>query len=187
MILRGLWRLAKGDRAGIKEFGGSVDDFYASLAPLIAFPLVGALVTGLQVDWRTALLGLLARLCGVLVLPVLVYEFARLFGRKPLWLRTATALNWSFWVLLPVLLVGSFIGAILVQFGVTMETAELATLGLMGVYLFWYRWLVLRAGLALGGWQALLIVLVSTACIGLFVIIPVALGFGPDPAQLGHL
>ncbi len=73
MILRGLWRLAKGDAAGIKEFGGGLDNFYASLAPLIAFPLVGALVTAMQVDWRVAVLSFLARLCGVLVLPVLVY------------------------------------------------------------------------------------------------------------------
>ncbi len=187
MILRGLWRLAKGDAAGIKEFGAGLDNFYASLAPLIAFPLVGALVTALQVDWRVAVVSFLARLCGVLVLPVLVYEFARFYGREPMWLRAATALNWSFWALLPVLLVGAFLGAILAQMGLPMRTAELATMGVMGAYLLWYRWFILRAGLGLNGWRAALIVLVSGTLIALFTVVPVALGLGPDPAQLSHL
>ena len=187
MILRGLWRLAKGDAGGIREFGGGLENFYASLAPLIAFPLVGALVTALQVNWRVAVVSFLARLCGVLVLPVLVYEFARFYGREPMWLRTATALNWSFWVLLPVLLVGAFIGGILAQIGLPMRAAELATLGIMAVYLLWYRWFILRAGLALNGWRAALIMLVTGALIALLTAIPVTLGLGPDPAQLSHL
>ncbi|HUM09157.1 MAG TPA: hypothetical protein VLT37_09840 [Acidocella sp.] len=187
MILRGLWRLAKGDAGGIREFGGGLDNFYASLAPLIAFPLVGALVTALQVNWRVAVVSFLARLCGVLVLPVLVYEFARFYGREPMWLRTATALNWSFWALLPVLLVGAFIGGILAQIGLPMRAAELATLGIMAVYLLWYRWFILRAGLALNGWRAALIMLVTGALIALLTAIPVTLGLGPDPAQLSHL
>lgn len=187
MILRGLWRLAKGDAGGIREFGGGLDNFYASLAPLIAFPLVGALVTALQVNWRVAVVSFLARLCGVLVLPVLVYEFARFYGREPMWLRTATALNWSFWALLPVLLVGAFIGGILAQIGLPMRAAELATLGIMAVYLLWYRWFILRAGLALNGWRAALIMLVTGTLIALLTAIPVTLGLGPDPAQLSHL
>jgi hypothetical protein len=48
MIMRGLWLLARGRRAGIAEFGNSTDALAASLAPLIAFPLVGAAVAGLQ-------------------------------------------------------------------------------------------------------------------------------------------
>ena len=187
MILRGLWRLAKGDAGGIREFGGGLENFYASLAPLIAFPLVGALVTALQVNWRVAVVSFLARLCGVLVLPVLVYEFARFYGREPMWLRTATALNWSFWALLPVLLVGAFIGGILAQIGLPMRAAELATLGIMAVYLLWYRWFILRAGLALNGWRAALIMLVTGTLIALLTAIPVTLGLGPDPAQLSHL
>ena len=42
MILRGLLLLARGGRAGMKEFDNSADALAASLAPLIAFPLVGA-------------------------------------------------------------------------------------------------------------------------------------------------
>ncbi len=104
-----------------------------------------------------------------------------------MWLRAATALNWSFWALLPVLLVGAFLGAILAQMGLPMRTAELATMGVMGAYLLWYRWFILRAGLGLNGWRAALIVLVSGTLIALFTVVPVALGLGPDPAQLSHL
>ena len=38
MILRGLLMLAKGDKAGLDEFGNSLEAFTASLAPLIASP-----------------------------------------------------------------------------------------------------------------------------------------------------
>ena len=187
MILRGLWRLAKGDAGGIGEFGGGVENFYASLAPLIAFPLVGAAATALQGNWRVALVGFIARLCGVLVLPVMVYEFARIYQREPLWLRTATALNWSFWVLLPVMVVGAFIGGILAQAGLSMVQAEYVTLGIAGLYLLWYRWFTLRAGLAVNGWRAALIVAVSGVLVGMFTALPILLGLGPDPAQLSHL
>ena len=90
-------------------------------------------------------------------------------------------------MLLPVLLVGAFLGAILAQMGLPMRTAELATLGIMAAYLLWYRWFILRAGLALNGWRAALIILVSGALIALFTVIPVALGLGLDAAQLSHL
>ena len=180
MILRGLWRLAKGERAGIGEFGGELDHFYASLAPLIGLPLAGALVLALHGAWQMALVGFFSRLVAVLLLPVAVYEFARLFGREPFWLRTATALNWSFWMLFPALLVASFIGAILAQCGLALAPAELLTVALMVLYLLWYRLFALSAGLGLGYWQAGVILLVSSAAMAVATVLPILLGFGPD-------
>ena len=98
MILRGLLLLARGQKSGIKDFGNSADGFTASLAPLIAFPLVGAGISALGGQWQLAAIGLLSRLCAVLALPLITYEFARRTGREALWLRTATALDWSFWL-----------------------------------------------------------------------------------------
>ncbi len=182
MILRGLWRLAKGERAGIGEFGGELDHFYASLAPLIGIPLAGALVTALNGDWAPALVGFLSRLVAVLLLPVAVYEFSRLFGREKFWLRTATALNWSFWMLFPALIVAAFIGAILAQFGLTMELAAAATLVLMGLYLFWYRLFALSAGLGVNYWKAGIIVVVSSAAMVIAAELPALLGLIPNMA-----
>lgn len=180
MILRGLWRLAKGERAGIGEFGGELEDFYASLAPLIGLPLAGALLLALHGAWQLALVGFLSRLVAVLLLPLAVYEFARLFGRETFWLRTATALNWSFWMLLPALLVASFIGAILAQCGLALMPAELLALGLMALYLLWYRLFALAAGLGLTYWRAGLIVLVSGLAMGIVTVLPSLFGLGPE-------
>ena len=178
MIMRGLWRLARCERGGITEFGGELDHFYASLAPLIGIPLAGALVMALHGQWQQAVVGFLARLVAALVLPLAVFEFARLFNREKHWLRTATALNWSFWVLFPALLVAAFIGAILAQCGVPMTWAELITLGLVGLYLLWYRLFALAAGLGVKYWQAGLILIVSSAAMAAVTILPYIFGLG---------
>jgi hypothetical protein len=179
MIMRGLWRLAKCERAGISEFGSDLDHFYASLAPLIGIPLAGAFVTALHGDWQQALVGFLARLVAVLVVPVAVYESARLFRRESLWLRTATALNWSFWMLFPALLVSAIFGAILAQCGLGMMVAELLTVAMMMLYLMWYGLFTLSAGLGLNFWQAGMIMLVSSAAVGVVSVLPNLLGLGP--------
>ncbi len=172
MILRGLWRLTRLDRAGIGEFGGTLDHFYTSLAPLIAFPLAGALLAALQGDWRVASIGLLSRLVAVLALPAIIYEFARLFGREAYWLRAATILNWSFWMFLPALLLASLIGGIIVQAGQNMQVGEGVTLLLAGIYMLFFRVFALSAALGLRAWQALLIVLASSIAISLALTLP---------------
>ena len=163
MILSGIAKLARGNAKGADEFSGTPEAFTASLAPLIAFPLVGAIVTGFAGSWKLAVLGLLSRLCAVLVLPVLTYEFSRLFNRQAHWLRTATALNWCFWLVLPAVLVGAMLGSVAVQCGLAMQWVELAVLGVVGFYLLWNRWFVLKSGLQINGWRAALILLATLA------------------------
>ncbi len=166
MILRGILRLARGDKAGIMEFGNTVDSFTASIAPMIAFPLVGAGFSIYGGQWQLAIIGLLSRLCAVLVLPVITHEFARRTGREKLWLRTATALNWSFWILIPALFVAAFLGALLTEAGLAMQSAEYVAMGFMGGYLLWFHWFIVRAGLGLSQIQAALLVALSSAAIG---------------------
>ncbi|MDD2796045.1 hypothetical protein [Acidocella sp.] len=173
MILRGLFMLARGQKAGINEFSGSMDAFTASLAPLIAFPLVGAGISALNGQWAFALLGLFSRICAVLVLPVIVFEFARWTGREALWMRTATALNWAFWMLLPVLFAAAFVAAVLMEFGLAMLPAEIGVLGLAGLYLLWYHWFIMRAGLSLSGLQALGLLLFSSLVVAAVSAAPV--------------
>ena len=129
MILRGLLMLAKGDKAGLNEFSNSLESFTASLAPLIAFPLVGAGISVAAGQWQIAIIGFLSRGCAVLVLPVMTYEFARRFGRESLWPRTATALNWSFWMVVPMIFISAFAGALMVQAGLTPLQAITAATG----------------------------------------------------------
>jgi len=165
MILRGLLLLARGKPSGIAEFGNSLDGFTASLAPLIAFPLVGAVVTVLGGQWQLAIIGFLSRLSAVLVLPVITYEFARRTGREALWLRTATALDWSFWILLPLLCVAALAGALFVEAGLPLDAGGYVALAIMVGYLLWYRWFILRAGLGINRLQAALLLGVSSLAI----------------------
>lgn len=172
MILPGIAKLARGNAKGADEFSNTPESFAASLAPLIAFPLVGAVITALSGDWKMAMLGFLSRLCAVLVLPVLTYEFAKIFGRKGQWLRTATALNWCYWLVLPAVLVAAILATVAIQFGLPMQRMELGMFGLVGLYLLWNRWFVLKSGLQINGWRAALILLVIIVLTAIFSFLP---------------
>ena len=164
--------LARGRADGIKEFGNSSDAVAASLGPLIAFPLVGAAYTALNGQPEFAALGFFSRLCGVLALPLITYEFDRLVRREAEWMRTAAALNWSFWMLLPALLVAAALGAMAVAAGLSQTAAEHAALALLILYLLWYQWFIVRAGLRPGAARAVLLVLLNSAAISLFSVAP---------------
>jgi hypothetical protein len=167
MILRGLFLLAQGKPSGMREFDSSADAFYASIAPLIAFPLVFDGVSVANGQWQAGILGFLGQLCAVLALPVIIQAFAQATGREALWLRTAVALGWSFWIILPAGLIAGFASAALVAAGMGQNTGAILVLGLVAGYLLWYRWFILRAGLGLGIWQAAILVGLTSAAIGL--------------------
>lgn len=184
MILRGLWLLARGRRAGMKEFESSADGFTASLAPLIAFPLVGGALSVLSGDWQSGVISFLARFCAVLALPLIVQEFARRTGREALWLRTATALDWSFWLLVPMLFVAALAGSLLVELGLPMTQAEHAAFGLIGLYLLWLHWFILRCGLELRVLPAVALVAVSSVAIGLLTMGPMLIDLATGHVQI---
>ena len=91
--------VARGRAEGIDQFAGTSQGFLASLAPLIAFPLVGTFLLLLDGDGAPAITDLLATLAVLLAPPVLSFELARLWGRQARWLRFATAFNWCQWLL----------------------------------------------------------------------------------------
>lgn len=176
-ILRGILLLARGRATGIAEFGNTSDALAASLAPLIAFPLVGSAMIAMNGQPALAGLAFLSRLCGVLVLPVITQFYAKLTGRQEFWLRTATALNWSFWILIPILLVAAFLGAMLVTTGLSEIRAEEIVIVLLAAYMLWLHWFIVRTGLRLSVWLAVGLVLSTNCAIGL-------LTFGPDLVDL---
>jgi len=177
VILRGVLLLARGRAAGIAEFANSADGLTASLAPLIAFPLVGAGQTALNGQPEAAIIGFLARLSAVLALPVITYHFAKACGRDRLWLRTVTALDWAFWLVVPLLLAAALVGVTLVKAGLSIPDAEVAALGAMLAYVFWLHWFILKAGLQLNAWQALLLAVLNSAAIGVLTDGPVLIGW----------
>jgi hypothetical protein len=177
MIVRGLWLLARGRRAGVKEFENSLDGFAASLAPLIAFPLVGAAVAVMQGAWQEGVIDLLSRLCAILAVPVIIHEFARRTGREAWWLRTITALDWSFWVVVPLLVVASIGGALLVTAGLPLHSAAAVMMGVCAGYLLWLHFIIVRAGLGVTNRQAVLVVAAMSAAILFCSIGPLALDY----------
>lgn len=171
-IVRGLLRLAKGDAGGIREFGNSTVAFSASLAPLLAFPLVGAGLFGLEGHWRLALVMLLSRVSGVLMQPVITELAARRFSSAATWLMTSTALNWSVWLIFPLILVGVVATDGLVLLGLPQAEAVGIAVALIFLYLLWFQWFILHIGLRLNRWWALALVIAMNAAITLVYILP---------------
>ena len=125
-ILLGIARLARGNAEGFNQFGATTEAFLASLAPLVAFPLVGGLLMLANGGGLAAIGDLLATLCALLAPPVLSYEVARLWRREGLWLRFAVAFNWCQWAI-PIAAV-----ALLTGFGVLIARG-VVTIGIVCV------------------------------------------------------
>jgi hypothetical protein len=142
----------------MQQFGTTHDAFLASLAPLIAFPLVGGVLLLLDGGGLAALSELMATLCALIAPLVLSFEVARLWHRQDFWLRFATAFNWCQWVI-PV--VGSLL---LLAFGVLAALGLPRPVARIGVVLalasngLWLHWFLARHGLGLSRWRAVLMV-----------------------------
>jgi hypothetical protein len=158
-IVLGIVRLARGHSDGIRQFGATREAFLASLAPLIAFPLVGGVLMLLGGGGLAAVSDLLATLCALLAPAVLSFEVARLWGREAAWLRFATAFNWCQWVIPVVGSVLLLVLAFLAGLGLPRELARLAVLFGIIAYGLWLHWFVTRHGLGLSGPRAALAVL----------------------------
>ena len=158
-IVVGIARLARGRPDGLAQFGATRDAFLVSLAPLIAFPLVGGVLMVLGGGGRGAITGLLATLCALLAPLVLSFEVARLWGREAAWLRFATAFNWCQWVIPVIGSVLLVVLGMLIGLGLPREYARAgAVLGII-IYGLWLHWFVARHGLGLSGLRAAVLVL----------------------------
>lgn len=158
-IARGILRLATGHADGLVQFGNTTEAFLASLAPLVAFPLVGTALMLFEGGGVEAVANLLATLCALLAPPVLSFEAARLFGRADRWPRFATAFNWCQWVIPIVAVVLMLLSGMLMAVGLPDDAAlSVVVLGL-AAYGLWLHWFLARHGLALTGGRAALLVL----------------------------
>ena len=162
--------LARGRPEGMARFGATPQAFLASLAPMVAFPLVGFLIL---LGSGRGLLGfsaLLVSLVAQLAPPVLSYALAAQWGRADRWLRYATAFNWCQWAI-PAVALGMMVG---LQVGMSFGLGESAAFRLLGVgligYGLWLNWLLARHGLALSpGRAAALVALVNVGAVGLLL------------------
>jgi hypothetical protein len=171
-VLRGIVRVARGRADGIDQFAGTSQGFLASLAPLIAFPLVGTFLLLLDGGGEPAITDLLATIAVLVAPPVLSFELARLWGRQANWLRFATAFNWCQW-LLPLLAAVLLVAlGTLLRAGLSEHVATVALVLGLGGYALWLHWFLARHGLALSGFRAALLVLAINFGTALLVLAP---------------
>lgn len=172
----GIMRVALGQVDGLAQFGGTVQSFLSSLAPLIAFPVAGSLIELVRDGVMTALATLLLGLILQLAPQVISHALAVRWQREDRWLHYATAYNWSFWAL-PL-----FAVAMTVAFGVAIGMGMpdwMAANGWMiglGLYSLWLHWFVGRNALELSRLKAGLLVVLVNAGTLLLVLGPAQLG-----------
>lgn len=177
-ILLGIIRVACGRADGIARFGATREAFLASLAPLLAFPLVGGVLLIAGGAGREGAAQLLATLCALLAPPVLSFELARLWDRRAAWPRFATALNWCQWVIPVVAVVLLGILAPLLSIVLAERIAVAVTVGAIGCYALWLHWFLARHALALSRPRAAALVAIVNLGTALLVLGPALLA-GP--------
>jgi hypothetical protein len=177
-IAHGVARIARGRADGMQQFGATRDAFLASLAPLIAFPLVGGVLMLLDGGGLAALSDLMATLCALIAPLVLWFEVARLWRRQQFWLRFATAFNWCQWVIpvVGILLLLSF--GLLAALGLPNPVARGGVVVALVSYGLWLHWFLVRHGLGLSRLRALLLVVGVNIATWLLVV-------GPHVVTLG--
>jgi hypothetical protein len=171
-IVVGVMRLARGRADGFLQFAATREAFLASLAPLLAFPLVGGVLMLLGGGGLTALADLFAAICALVAPPVITFEIARLWGRQAAWLRFATAFNWCQWAI-PIL--GSLLLlslGMLITLGMPRQLARMLVVFGLVAYGLWLHWFLARHGLGLSRLRAALLVVGVNAATVLIVLGP---------------
>jgi hypothetical protein len=158
-VLVGILRVARGRADGIACFGASPQAFLSSLAPLLAFPFVGAILAIFSEGPKRALTGLAVTLCALLTPAVLSFELARLWKRQEAWLRFATAFNWCEWIL-PVLACVVMVPlSLAMAAGMDETAASLVLAGCLASYGLWLHWFLARKALGLSVLRAVTLVI----------------------------
>ena len=159
--LLGMIRLARGRVDGLAQFGDTPQAFLASLAPLLAFPIVGALLLLATVGVGRAVGTLLVTLVAQLTPPVLSHALARSWGREALWLRYATAFNWCQWALPLAAMALLIVLQVAISLGLPGDAADTALLLGLAAYGLWLNWLLARHGLSLSPGRAAALVAIT--------------------------
>jgi hypothetical protein len=171
-ILRGIVLLCRGRVAGFAEMGTGPDAFLSSLAPLIAFPLVGCVLMVAGGKTADAVADFLATLIALLGPPVLSQAIAQRWARGERWFRFATALNWCQWALPLLGAVLVLVAGFMVEAGVPMRTSVILLCCVLLAYAFWLQWFLARRGLDVSGLRAAGLVLTVNLLTLILVAVP---------------
>ncbi len=181
-VVRGLLLLARFDASGFRHLGGGAQDVLASLAPLLAFPLVFGVLALLGGGDAHDLAALPAAVA-LLLLPLVASEtMARRWARDAQWGRFAVAFNWSLWTTTLATLVVFLLAGLLAGAGLPQRPLAIAALLVVLAYQFGLHWFLAYRGLDLSPGRAALLVVVidalTTALLLLFLLLEQAFQFG---------
>jgi len=153
-VIRGIYRLARFRPEGFAEFLATRQGFLNSLAPLIAFPLVGGLLMLVSGGGAAVLTDLLATLVALLGPAVISAALAERWGRGEAWLRFGVAFNWAQWAV-PVVAIGLLMAAgVLRRLGLGEPQAAIVVLFAIAGYGLCLHWFLVRYGLGLSRGRA---------------------------------
>ena len=158
----GVVRVAVGRADGLAQFGTTVPSFLNSLAPLLAFPIAGAVIEALRDDWSGAVALVLVTLVVQLSPLILSHSIAVRWKVGERWLQYATAYNWCFWAVPMAAALITLCFAVAIGAGLPSTLAAQAVLGAIGLYRLWLDWFLVRHALGLSvGRSVLMVVLVN--------------------------
>jgi hypothetical protein len=170
--LRGIARLVRFHADGFADFTATPTGFLNSLAPMLAFPLVGGVLLLLSGAPRAAVVVVLGNLVGLLSPAVLSHLLAQLWRREAQWLRFVVAYNWcqAAMTLVAVILVVAMLAA--ARTG--SAALDLVALTVMGLAIYWLvlSCFLVSRGLNLSWWRAVLFVVLLTLGTGVLVLGP---------------
>ena len=172
-VFRGFVRLARFRPEGFAYFSGTHAAMLNSLAPLLAFPLVGGALLLFRGGGIGAASDLLATVVALLAPLLIAHALAMRWGRGDAWLRYAAAFNWCQWAL-PVAAVFMLVamGIIMRITGMAQNVAAMAFLaGLVGYGLALHYFLA-RNGLGLSVGRSVACVAAMNLGTGLLVLGP---------------
>lgn len=171
-IVRGVLLLARFRVSGLALFGGGVADLLNSLAPLLAFPVVLALLLLLDGAGGEALADLLSLVVALLAPLVISQALAVKWSRDDRWLRYAVALNWCQWALPPIAMAILVAFSLLAGLGLPQQALVPGSLLCVGGYALALHWFLARRGLDLTRRQATLFVVAVNAGTGALMLLP---------------
>lgn len=184
-LLGGLARLATFRTEGFAAVAGTSQAFLNSLAPLLAFPLVGAMLGFLNGDGVVALGDLLSTVVALMAPPVLSHAFAKAWRVQDAWLRYAVAFNWCQWAVPVAGFALLLLAGIAVHAGVSVPVAGVAWLLVLLGYGLSLHFFLARRGLGLSRGRTLVLVLVVNLVTGVVVVGPRLLAGGSLRQMLG--
>ena len=168
----GLLRLATFRAEGFAGFAGTRQAFLNSLAPLLAFPLVGAALGALQGDGLAALGDLLSTIVALLGPAVFSHLLARRWGVEAAWLRYAVAFYWFQWAVPLAGFALLLVAGVAVRAGAPVWDAGAVWLLVLLGYGLALHFFLARRGLDLPRGRAVVLVLVVNTLTGLLVVGP---------------